>query len=83
MQWNGASHRELVGKSMETETTTWSEFPNGVKAIIEQILASEERNKSKRAGLWEATVWISYLISLVCFPDEFFPSVIATKLKFI
>ena len=29
---------ELVGKSMETETTTWSEFPNGGKAIVEQIL---------------------------------------------
>ena len=54
MPWNGASHCELVGKSMETETTTWSEFPNRGKAIIEQILASEERNKSKRAGLWES-----------------------------
>ena len=54
-------------KSMETETTTWSEFPNGRKAIVEQILASEERNKSKRAGLWESqsgirvgklTIWV-------------------------
>ena len=27
---------------METETTSWSEFPNGEKAIAEQILASEE-----------------------------------------
>ena len=26
-------------KSMETETTTWSEFPNGGKAIVEKILA--------------------------------------------
>ena len=25
--------------------------PNGGKAIVEQLLASEERNKSKRAGL--------------------------------
>ena len=39
MQWNGASCCELVEKSMETETTTWSEFPNGGKAIVEQILA--------------------------------------------
>ena len=31
---------------METETTTWLEFPNGQKAILEQILASEEINKS-------------------------------------
>ena len=36
---------------METETTTSSEFPNGEKAIVEQILASEGQNKSKRAGL--------------------------------
>ena len=41
-----------VYKSMETDTTTWSEFPYGRKAVEEQILASEERNKSKRAGLW-------------------------------
>ena len=27
------------------------EFPNGGKAIVEQILASEESNKSKSAGL--------------------------------
>ena len=70
MQWNGASCCELVGKSMETETTTWSEFPNGGKAIVEQILASEEINKSKRAGLWELQsdirvgkliIWVSLL----------------------
>ena len=36
---------------METETTTWSEFPNGGKAINEQVLMSEERKKSKRAGV--------------------------------
>ena len=53
MRWNGASCCELVGKSMETETT-WSEFPNGGKAILEQILASGERKKSKRAGLWQS-----------------------------
>ena len=38
---------------METETATWSEFPNGVKAILGQTLASEERNRSRRAGLWK------------------------------
>ena len=54
MRWNGASCFELHGKSMETETTIWSEFPNGRKAIVEQILALEEINKSKRAGLWES-----------------------------
>ena len=41
----------IVDLSTETETTTKSEFPNGGKAIAEQILASEERKKSKRAGL--------------------------------
>ena len=70
MRWNGASCCELVGKSMETETTIWSEFPNGGKAIVEQILALEERNKSKRPGLWESqsgiqvgtlTIWLGSL----------------------
>ena len=41
---------ESGGKSMETETTT-SKLPIGGKAIAEQILASEEINKSNRAGL--------------------------------
>ena len=54
MQWNGASCYEFDGKSMETETTTWPEFPNGGKASVEQILASEERYKSERAGLWQS-----------------------------
>ena len=35
---------------METETTTWLEFSNEGKAIVEQILVPEEINKSKRAG---------------------------------
>ena len=40
---------------METETTI-SEFPNGGEVIVEQVLASEEINKSKRAGL-RVIVW--------------------------
>ena len=36
---------------MGTDTKTWLEFPNGGKAIVEQILVSEDRNTSKRAGL--------------------------------
>ena len=62
-QWNWASHFEFDGTSMETETTTWSEFPNGGKAILEQILASGNRNKSKRAGLWESQsgIWVGKL----------------------
>ena len=39
-----ASCFQFIEKSMETETTTWSEFPNGGKAIGEQILVSEEIN---------------------------------------
>ena len=58
MGWNGTSCFEFIGKSMETETTTWSEFPNGGKAIVEQIPAPEEINKFKRVGLWESQSWI-------------------------
>ena len=42
--------RHPVVKLMESETAT-SEFPNGGKAVVEQILASQEINKSKRARL--------------------------------
>ena len=51
---NRASRCEYDGKSIETETTTLSEFPIVGKAIVKQILASEEINKSKIAGLWES-----------------------------
>ena len=54
MQWNGVSCCEFDGKAMETETTTWSEFADGWKIFVEQMLALEKRNKSKRAGLWES-----------------------------
>ena len=47
MQYNQASPFEFDGKSMEAETATWG------RVVVEQILASEERNKPKRAGLWE------------------------------
>ena len=47
------SHCEFDGKSMEIEATTWLEFLNGGKAIVEHKVASDERNKSKRAGIWE------------------------------
>ena len=68
MWWSEVSCCESGEKSMETETTIWSEFPNGGKSIIEQILALKEINKSKRAGLWESqsgipvgklTMWVS------------------------
>ena len=37
MQLNGASPFEFDGKSMETETTMQSEFPNVGKAIVQQM----------------------------------------------
>ena len=51
------SHK-LCDKTWEFERSQWKlrqqdEFPNGGKAIVKQILASEKRNKSKRAGLQE------------------------------
>ena len=68
MQWYRLSCFEFDRKLMESETTTWSEFPIGGKAIVEQILMPEEINKSKRAGLWESqsrfrfgklTIWVN------------------------
>ena len=68
MQWNRASRCEFDGESRETETTIWSEFSNGGKAITEQILASEEKNISKGTGLWQSqsgvqvgklTIWVT------------------------
>ena len=38
----------FVEKPMKTEITTWSEFPNGEKAIEEQILAPEEINPKEQ-----------------------------------
>ena len=54
VQCKGASPFDSEKNSMETGSTTLSEFSNGGKAIVEQILASEEINKSKRAGLEES-----------------------------
>ena len=47
---------------METVITI-SEFPNGGKAIVEQLLASEEKSKSKIAWLWESQseIWVGML----------------------
>ena len=56
MIWNGASCFEFDGKSMETEKTTWSEFPNGGKAIVEQILASQKKKEIKASRTVRVTV---------------------------
>ena len=50
MPWKGASRFGYDRKSIEIVTS--SKIPNGGKAIVEQILVSEEINKSKRVGLW-------------------------------
>ena len=63
MQWNGASHCEFDFQSMESETTTWSEFCNGRKTIVEQIIASKERDKSKEVGRGSysmGTIWVRW-----------------------
>ena len=54
--YNETNHPAFLfaGKSTETKTTTWSDFPNGGKAFVEQIIVSEYTNKSKRPGLWES-----------------------------
>ena len=58
MRWNRASHCEIDKKSMETETTTWSEFPNGGKAIAEQTPASKKKKKKvQNSKTGRITVW--------------------------
>ena len=44
MKWNKICCCGFDEKSLETETTTWSEFPSGGKEIVEQMLASKEIN---------------------------------------
>ena len=55
MQWNRAFRFEFIGNSVVTETT-WSEFPNGGKAIVEEMLASEEE-KTPKGKIMRITVW--------------------------
>ena len=55
MPWNGASCFDFIETSMETEKITWTEFPNGGKSIVEQILTSEEINQKSRN--MRGTVW--------------------------
>ena len=63
MQWNRAPIGNLMESQRKNDTTTWSEFPNGGKAFVEQTLASEEKNKFKRARLWESQpgIWVGKL----------------------
>ena len=43
MGWKRTSSFKFERKRLETEITTWSKFPDGGKAIVEQILPSEEK----------------------------------------
>ena len=52
---------EYDGKSIETETTTWSEFPNGGKAIVEFILVSEEINPKEQDCENQSGIWVGNL----------------------
>ena len=59
---------KIVSISMKIlcNTMKWisqREFPSGGKAIVEQILASEDINKSSGAGLWESQsgIWLGKL----------------------
>ena len=45
---------------------TWSEVPNEGKVIVEQILASEERKKPKRVGLWsQSGIYFCFIIVII------------------
>ena len=49
---------------MGTETTTWSEFPNWGKAIVEQIIVSRNKKNPKeqawrvRVPAGKLTIWV-------------------------
>ena len=60
-RWNRASWWEFERKSLEIDT--WSEFSNGGKVTVQPILTSQERKKSKRAGLRESRsgIWVRKL----------------------
>ena len=74
MRWKRASCGKYDEKSMETKTTIWSEFSNQKKVIVKQILVSVERNKSKRAGLWEPQSGMRVVFLLVFLANSCFRS---------
>ena len=51
-QYTWVYFSELDRKLMKTEAKIWSECSDQMEAISEQILAPEQINKYKRAGLW-------------------------------
>ena len=49
--YDETEHPVFSLKESQWKLTQQSEFPKGRKTFVEQIQASEDRNKSKRAGL--------------------------------
>ena len=54
---------------METETTTWSEFPNEGEAMVKQILASDEikiqKSGTVRVAVWDPSREVNYLRKII------------------
>ena len=48
VNYNEMGHPVWIWKAYGNWTTTWSEFPNGGKAIVEQTLVSKDISKSKK-----------------------------------
>ena len=44
--------KDILPWNISEKIAKTTEFPDGVKTIVKQTLASENRNKSKRAQLW-------------------------------
>ena len=67
MRRKGVSPFQFEGTSIEIESTAWSEFANGIKATVKQMLGLEEINTSKKTGMWDShsgirvktlTIWV-------------------------
>ena len=79
----------------EIETATWLKFPNGGKVTAQEILVSEEKNKSKRAGLWQSTsgirvvdylskvIWNGKITTAGFYPNTFVYSHFFLKIQFL
>ena len=67
MPWNIASHSEFHGKSLQTKTTTRSEFPNGVKAVVKKNTSIRRNKQIKKSTMVRVTVgiWVGKLINWV------------------
>ena len=64
MQTNGAFRFKFIGESMETETTTWPEFPNGGKP---QTSAYEKQGRTIIAASLQNSEAVGVL-KVTCLP---------------